>query len=86
MKDGSGAAGTIERSEDTGEDSYDLNNQCVDETAYRGKMSRITSHDEAIRSSETLRQSIIHNPREAIMGLFRFDSNRIAALMAGIAE
>ncbi|MBF0338851.1 MAG: hypothetical protein HQL05_13605 [Nitrospirae bacterium] len=49
-------------------------------------ITKIKTQDEALKSSETIKYSITHNPRQSILAMLRFDPNRIATLMTGIAE
>ncbi|MBF0537269.1 MAG: hypothetical protein HQL03_03345 [Nitrospirae bacterium] len=75
MKDEDSATGTLEHlGTDTTSDG---------KTALT---TRIKTYDEAVRSSESIRQGITHNPRKSILAMLRFDPDRLAALMTGIAE
>ncbi len=48
--------------------------------------TKIKTHAEAVKSSEAIKHSITHDSRQSILAMLRFDPNRIATLMTGIAE
>ncbi|KJU85224.1 hypothetical protein MBAV_002588 [Candidatus Magnetobacterium bavaricum] len=69
------------------EDSVTGTVECLEAgTIGNEKTAKITTCNEAVHSSESISHSITHDPRESILAMLRFDPNRIAALMAGIAE